>query len=62
MRASTGGINMTNNHIQIYTCESGKWAKIIIPENATKDDLAGIKEMLDVIIKRHFQIESEDEQ
>lgn len=52
---------MTNNHIQIYTCENGKWAKIIIPESATKDDLAGIKETLDVMIKRHFKIESEDE-
>lgn len=53
---------MANNHIQIYTCESGKWAKIIIPENATKDDLADIKETLDVIIKRRFKIEGEEEQ
>ena len=53
---------MTNNidvYIQRYACENGTIAKIIIPEQATQDDLKGIREMFDVVIQRHFKIESE---
>lgn len=45
--------------MQNYTCENGKIAKIIIPEDATQDDLQGIREILDVVIKRHFKPEEE---
>ena len=44
-----------NSHIQEYTCEHGEIARIIIPETATKTDLEGIKDMLDVVIIRHFK-------
>lgn len=46
-------------YVQSYTCENGTIAKIIIPEQATQDDLIGIREMLDVVIQRHFKAESE---
>ena len=42
--------------IQQYTCESGQIAKIIIPENATEDDLLGFKEMLDITLRRKFKL------
>ena len=47
-------------YIQEYNCENKMIAKIVIPQDATKDDLKGIREMLDVVIKRHFKVESED--
>jgi hypothetical protein len=31
----------------------------MIPVDATQDDLKGIREMLDVVIKRHFKAGSE---
>ena len=46
-------------YIQEYNCENKMIAKIMIPQDATKDDLKGIREMLDVVIKRHFKVESE---
>ena len=51
-----------NVHIQQYTCENGNIAKIIIPDDATEDDLKGIREMLDVVISRHFKHISRKEQ
>ena len=53
---------MTNleYYIQQYTCENRAIAKIMIPADATQDDLKGIREMLDVVIKRHFKVESEE--
>jgi hypothetical protein len=55
---------MTNleYYIQQYTCENRTIAKIMIPIDATQDDLKGIREMLDVVIKRHFKAESEDKE
>ena len=47
-------------HVQKYTCESGEDAAISIPENATRDDILGIKELLNVIAVRKFKI-TEDE-
>ena len=47
-------------YIQEYNCENKINAKIMIPKDATKDDLKGIREMLDVVIKRHFKVESEE--
>ena len=42
-----------------YTCDNGELAQIIIPREATKDDLCALREMLEVLIKRKFK-ESED--
>ena len=44
-------------YTQTYTCESGALARIIIPHDATEDDLKGIAELLGVVIKRHFKLE-----
>ena len=52
-------INLNMYYITQYTCENRTIAKIMIPHDATKDDLKGIREMLDVVIKRHFKVESE---
>ena len=52
-------INLDMYYIQTYTCENRTIAKIMIPQDATKDDLKGIREMLEVVIKRHFKVESE---
>ena len=43
-------------YIQQYTCESGQIAKIIIPGNATEDDLLGFRDMLNIALKRKFKI------
>ena len=52
-------INLDMYYITQYTCENRQIAKIIIPQDVTKDDLKGIKDMLDVVIKRHFKVGSE---
>lgn len=44
-------------YVQAYTCESGKAAKFIIPEDATKDDLLAFYDMLNIVLKRKFKIE-----
>lgn len=49
--------NEVDYFIQQYTCETGSIAKIVIPENATRDDLLGFREMLDISLKRKFKIE-----
>lgn len=38
-----------------YTCDNGQLAQIIIPREATKDDLCALREMLEVLIKRKFK-------
>lgn len=45
-----------NCYVQNYTCENGEFARIVIPEEATVDDLKGIRDMLDIVIRRHFGI------
>lgn len=40
---------------QNYETESGKLAQIIIPKDATQDDLAAINDMLSILIKRRFK-------
>lgn len=47
---------MIDYYIQQYTCENGNISKIIIPKDATEDDLLGIKELFDVILERHFKM------
>ena len=42
-------------YIQHYTCENGAIAKFMIPEDATVDDLKGFREILDIVIQRHFK-------
>ena len=42
---------------QNYETESGKLAQIIIPKDATQDDLAAISDMLYILIKRRFKTE-----
>lgn len=41
---------------QDYTCESGGLAQIIIPRNATKDDLFALREIFEVLIERKFKV------
>ena len=53
-------INLDMYYITQYTCENRTIAKIMIPVDATQDDLKGIREMLDVVIKRHFKVKSEE--
>lgn len=43
-------------YIQSYTCESGKQAKIIIPEDATDDDLLAFDDMLKIVLRRKFKL------
>lgn len=44
-----------NYFIQLYTCESGEIGKIIIPENATKDDLLAFKDFLDIVVRERLK-------
>lgn len=50
---------MIEYYVQSYTCEDGSIAKIMIPETATQDDLIGFRELIDVILKRKYKLESE---
>ena len=58
------GLNETKNestyYIQQYTCESGQIAKIIIPGDATEDDLLGFRDMLNIALRRRFKIKSDE--
>ena len=47
-------------YVQQYTCESGQIAKIMIPENATEDDLLGFRDMLNIALKRKFKLKIDD--
>lgn len=38
-----------------YYCANDKLAQIIIPRDASKDDLCALREMLDVLIIRKFK-------
>lgn len=44
---------------QDYTCDNGELAQIIIPREATKDDLCALREMLEVLIERKFKMEDD---
>lgn len=44
-----------------YTCESGDVIILSIPENATKNDLLGLKEFIEVIMERHFKFKRKEE-
>lgn len=50
----------TTFFVQQYTCESGKIAKFIIPEDATEDDLLGFRDMLNIALKRKFKLKSDN--
>lgn len=50
-----------NRYTNQYTCESGDVIILAIPENATENDLLGLKEFVDVIMERHFKFEREEE-
>lgn len=43
------------NYFIQYTCESGAIGKIMIPENATKDDLLAFKGFLDIIVRERLK-------
>lgn len=44
-----------NYYVQLYTCESGKIGKIIIPEDATEDDLLAFKDFLDIVVRERLK-------
>ena len=44
---------MDELYVQNYTCENGQLARLVIPEDATKNDLMGLKELLEIILKYH---------
>ncbi len=50
----------TTFFVQQYTCESGKIAKFIIPEDATEDDLLGFRDILSITLKRKFKLKLDD--
>mgnify|MGYP006062475219 FL=1 len=37
-------------------CESGKTAKIVIPIDATEDDVYALRDLLEIIMKRKFKM------
>lgn len=40
-----------------YTCHDGNYAKILIPNNVTEDDLRGLYELLQVVAVRRFGLD-----
>ena len=48
-------MNRTSYVRHDYICDNGELAQIIIPREATKDDLCALREMLDVLIERKFK-------
>lgn len=46
--------------VQEYMCTNGKKAKLIIPSDATKDDIITMYEVFKVILKRKYKISEED--
>lgn len=40
-----------------YTCHDGNYAKVLIPNNATEDDLRGLYELLQVVAVRRFGLD-----
>lgn len=44
---------------QIYMCELGKTAKIIIPTDATNDDVYALRDLLEIIMKRKFKMKTD---
>lgn len=45
---------MDEFYVQNYTCENGQFARLVVPEDATKNDLMGLKELLEIILKYHY--------
>lgn len=43
-------------HIQYYNCELGNTATIIIPQDATKEDLLAIEGMLHTALKTKYKL------
>lgn len=44
----------------IFPTEPGIISKVVYSENATKEDLLGLRDMLDVVLKRRFKVSSDD--
>lgn len=44
-----------NYFVQSYTCESGAIGRIVIPENATEDDLLAFKDFLEIIVRERLK-------
>lgn len=42
------------NHIE-YDCERGGMAQIIIPKEATQDDIQAVRELLEVLIRAKYK-------
>lgn len=42
-------------YAQVYYFENGNRGTMIIPKDATEDDLLALKEILDIVIKRHYK-------
>lgn len=45
-----------------YTCHDGGFAKILIPNNVTEDDLRGLYELLQVVAVRRFGLDLTDDE
>lgn len=56
----TPAVNEADYLSQSIPCENGKVAKIIIPIDATQDDLYLISDMLNVILKRKFKLKTDE--
>lgn len=44
-----------NYFVLTYTCDSGANGRIIIPENATEDDLLAFKDFLDIVVRERLK-------
>lgn len=40
-----------------YTCHDGNYARILIPNNVTEDDLRGLYELFQVVAVRRFGLD-----
>ena len=49
-------VNKEEYITQPYVCESGKTAKIVIPIDATEDDVYALRDLLEIIMKRKFKM------
>lgn len=48
---------MYNYDVTQYTCHDGNYARILIPNSATEDDLRGLYELLQVVAVRRFGVD-----
>jgi len=44
----------------VFPTENNVISKVVYSENATKEDLLGLRDMLDVVLKRRFKVSSDD--